>query len=554
MWQVTQAATEPGDRLQRRGQEAAEKAAANRRTAAGLLLLLLLVGCLLLSLRPRHFYLNGERLSLSQVGSAADCAERLGISLAPGNLLDARGEVLVRGGGLPALILRKARSISPATVVRGGDLLTVALGRELTEPITTKIHLLPATPRRPDGRRVSLLAAALPFVSLQRDERGQFSGKLASVEIAQVSPVVRSRAVGQERLVALTFDDGPSSYTAQILKILDQYHVKATFFVLGGTANRNRELLRQIHAAGHEIAIHTWSHPYLTRWSSERITADMHRCLDLIHSVVGPDVQVRWMRPPYGDTNARVQAAVEAAGLRAILWDVDTSDWRRPGAGVIAERVLSRVYDGAVVLMHDGPAHREQTVEAVRRMVPALLERGYYPATLSQVKGLESVFSGEVIYEIGGRQFLVRPTASPLTVEVDGVEIDYPLAPLKCRGQIMLPAAPTFEQLGTTCVYDQATKSLLLEASTGSYRLRLDSLRAEKNGQEITLQVPPVLYMDKAFVPLWALANITAATAVWDQEAHVLRLYSPGAGPDSPGPEAAAGRWLLVAGHGDPMG
>jgi len=438
----------------------------------------------------------------------------------------------------------------PEALVRGGDFLAVLPGRNLREPVATRVRL---TPARVIGssHRSALTGGDTPFVGLRREERGRFSGKLGVTEVTQVAVVAGSPAASRRKLLALTFDDGPSpSYTPQILAILAKYRARATFFQLGVCAAGHPELTRAVAAAGHELAVHSWSHPYLTKLSAEAVTADSKRCVALFHRLVGPGLVVRWERPPYGATNAQVRSAIEAAGLRQILWNLDTNDWRKPGAAVIAQRVLSGARHGAVVLMHDGGGNREGTVEALRQVVPALQARGYELVTLSELMDSFSPFTGEAYYTLAGEKYHVKPVEPDPVVQIDGAPVTLTTPVLECRGQLLIPAVPTFERLGTACVYDTATQSLLLAAPTGSYRLPLDSLRLEKNGRELSLSLPTLLYRDRAYVPLWALANITGASALWDSEKNLLRLLSPGACPAGAGPQAPAARWLLPNGLG----
>jgi hypothetical protein len=237
-------------------------------------------------------------------------------------------------------------------------------------------------------------------------------------------------------------------------------------------------------------------------------------------------------------------ATIESVGLKQILWNVDTNDWRRPGATAIYQRIMAGAHNGAVVLMHDGGGPREGTVEAVRQAVPALIARGYEPVTLSELMASVAPFSGEVIYTLAGDTFRVTPIRGA-AIRIDGAPVAYDVPLLQCRGQLLVPALPTFSRLGATCRYDAPTQSLLLTAPTGSYRVRLDSLRLEKNGQETYLSLPALLYRDRAYVPLWALVNITGGQALWDAPKKGLWLYSPGSPTNEAGPPAATvGEWV----------
>ena len=526
-----------------REREAVAQAAAYRRLAAGLLLLLLLTACLLLSLRPRHLYLNGQITPLAKIGTAADGVRLLGLSLTPGDRVDVQGHTVVREGGLPPLLMRNGQSVTPDEVIRGGDCLTVVPARDVREPVDTKVRLLAPVLRSAAARRAAAVADA-PGVGLRRVERGHFSGKIALVETTQAAPLVATGSA-KRKLIALTFDDGPSpSYTPSILAILKQHAARATFFELGICAVGHQDLVRAVVAGGHEIAVHSWNHPQLTKLGSAQVQDDLRRCLELFHKIVGPDLPLHWMRPPYGATNASVRASIEAVGLKQILWNVDTNDWRRPGASVIYQRLMNGARDGAVVLMHDGGGPREGTVEAVRQAVPALIAKGYELVTLSEMMDNVSPFSGEVIYAIAGESFHVTPILGA-AITIDGAQVVYELPLLQCRGQVLVPATPTFARLGTTCRYETATQSLLLVSPSGNYRVRLDSLRLEKNGQEVQLSLPALLYRDRAYVPLWAAMNLTGGQALWDPGRKSLWLYSPGVATNGSGPPPAAlGQWI----------
>jgi peptidoglycan/xylan/chitin deacetylase (PgdA/CDA1 family) len=181
---------------------------------------------------------------------------------------------------------------------------------------------------------------------------------------------------GSAGVVYLTFDDGPTpAYTPRVLELLARYQARATFFVLGRSAAAYPELVRQEFAAGHGVGNHTWSHRRLTGLHGERLQAEVGATSAAIQRTTG--APVRCLRPPYATADAASAERVRALGLRLVLWDVDTNDWLRPGAGVIAGRVLGRVRSGAVVLMHDGGGDRSQTLAALEQVLAALSARGF---------------------------------------------------------------------------------------------------------------------------------------------------------------------------------
>jgi peptidoglycan/xylan/chitin deacetylase (PgdA/CDA1 family) len=167
--------------------------------------------------------------------------------------------------------------------------------------------------------------------------------------------------------VYLTFDDGPGPYTGSILSILDRTGSTATFFHLGVNEGGFPHADAKIRAQGSKVASHSYDHPDLTT----RTPAQLKR--QIKH---GP--KAKCFRPPYGATNAAVRKAIAKAGLRQVMWDVDTLDWTKPGVSTLAKTGrLKSIGNGTVVLMHDGGGDRSQTVAALPTVIADLHARGY---------------------------------------------------------------------------------------------------------------------------------------------------------------------------------
>lgn len=181
---------------------------------------------------------------------------------------------------------------------------------------------------------------------------------------------------GPGGVVYLTFDDGPTpAYTPPILALLARYQARATFFVIGRNAAAHPELVRQEHAAGHGVGNHTWNHRRLNGLEDGRLEAEVDATSAVIGRATG--TPVRCLRPPYATVDAASADRARARGLRLVLWDVDSNDWRRPGVAAIAGRVLGRVRSGDVVLLHDGGGDRTQTVAALEQVLASLSARGF---------------------------------------------------------------------------------------------------------------------------------------------------------------------------------
>jgi peptidoglycan-N-acetylglucosamine deacetylase len=189
------------------------------------------------------------------------------------------------------------------------------------------------------------------------------------------------------KAIALTFDDGPSPATPAILEILAAYRVPATFFQCGANVLRAPELSRAVRDAGHEIGNHSHTHPNFALKSASFIQDDFARAQAAISEAVSDTPTL--MRPPFGVRWFGFREMQARLGLSSVMWTVIGRDWKL-GAAAIAERVLAGACDGAIVCLHDGRGTLEtpdvnETIEAVRRILPALLDRGYHFEIVSQL-------------------------------------------------------------------------------------------------------------------------------------------------------------------------
>ncbi len=181
--------------------------------------------------------------------------------------------------------------------------------------------------------------------------------------------------------IYLTFDDGPSSYTPQVLDLLAQYGAKATFFVIGSQAEASPQLIRRAASEGHYVGNHTQNHANLAGIGREgfvnEVETTRQALLRIARDLFLLDGDVRFLRPPYGATDNYTRQYAAELGYTVMLWTVDPQDWRRPGAEQIAAHILAHAEPGAVILMHDGGGDRSQTVAALRAVLPQLRAQGY---------------------------------------------------------------------------------------------------------------------------------------------------------------------------------
>ena len=207
-------------------------------------------------------------------------------------------------------------------------------------------------------------------------------GMLAATSTPKATTVAATPAAGVVRTyVYLTFDDGPSQYTPQILRILRAYGARATFFELGQNVARYPYLTRRVYQQGNSVQNHTWSHPDLRHVSWPVFRSQVQKTDRYIRAQTG--YTPRCLRPPYGGTNRLVSHRAAVLGKKIRVWTIDTRDWSRPGTSVIVRRALANVHSGSVILMHDGGGNRSQTVAALPTILRTLKARGFVFTTMS---------------------------------------------------------------------------------------------------------------------------------------------------------------------------
>lgn len=197
----------------------------------------------------------------------------------------------------------------------------------------------------------------------------------------------------KKKLIALTYDDGPYlPYTLELLQVLQEKNVKATFFMVGDNAFKKQEAVRTVCRQGHEVALHAGSHRDLLKLDREQIAANIDSGKTTLEWLSGKPV--KYMRPPHGFRDWAVMQDIRQAGLTAVNWSVIPRDWTNPGTQVIVDRVCSQAFPGAIILLHDGDsprneASRQQTIEATAAIIDNLRAQGYEFVTVSELLAAE---------------------------------------------------------------------------------------------------------------------------------------------------------------------
>ena len=184
------------------------------------------------------------------------------------------------------------------------------------------------------------------------------------------------------KVIALTFDDGPGPYTAHLLDVLDQYGAKATFFLIGSKVSSQANVVRSIHARGHQLGNHSWSHPELPKLPVDQIAGEIDRTNDAIKQATGVTPAI--LRPPYGAVNGVVLEQLRLRGMSSILWSVDTRDWADRNSDIVCSRAVAGARPGAIILMHD---IHQTSVGAVPCILSALKQQGYSFVTVQGLLG-----------------------------------------------------------------------------------------------------------------------------------------------------------------------
>ena len=212
-----------------------------------------------------------------------------------------------------------------------------------------------------------------------------FALSMISISAASGDKIQVYRKIKNDsKKIALTFDDGPHPrYTPQILDILDQYDVKATFFVVGINAKYYPDTLQLITEKGHEIGNHTYTHPHVSMINTYKLKKEVENCESQIYSLV--DERTKLFRPPEGMIDETVLGTIDQLDYKVVLWNIDTRDWAHTPPDKISEHVTQNISDGDIILMHDYIGKDSPTPEALRLFLPILIERGYKFVTISEL-------------------------------------------------------------------------------------------------------------------------------------------------------------------------
>ncbi|MCI8310526.1 MAG: polysaccharide deacetylase family protein [Clostridia bacterium] len=189
----------------------------------------------------------------------------------------------------------------------------------------------------------------------------------------------------KEKVIYLTFDDGPSEYTEELLNLLNKYNIKATFFCVANFAKKYKSIIYKMKKDGHVIALHSLKHKNSMLQGINETKLDLEESLNIMNELL---IKIQYYRPPWGDTNLYLLKKLEKENIKLILWNVMAEDWRKDTTEeIIANKLLTRVKDGDIICLHDGRGKNEaplKTIKALKKVIPIFLEKGYIFKTIEE--------------------------------------------------------------------------------------------------------------------------------------------------------------------------
>lgn len=346
--------------------------------------------------KPVEVTLNGDQVTISGAErSVGGLLDNNVVSVTPGNYVAVDGSTIRQGEGTRCTAKVNGNDTDDMGMhLNGGDKIEISNGTDITEPYTDSE---PQTlPHKTELKGVG--AVHLYSNNAQDGEQvtrtGKESGITATVTTKEpINNIVQYYNVNSngDKVIALTFDDGPwDKQTDEILDILEQNDAKATFFTVGQCISGHEKELQRAASMGCEIGTHTWDHAEgsgegvsLIKMSTDERKQEVQKGLEAIKNATGQEASTIF-RCPGGNFDTSVATDLEGIVTAEIGWNVDTTDWKKPGADVIAQRIQS-AGPGNIILMHDGGGDRSQTIEGLRQALPKLKEQGYSFITVQEL-------------------------------------------------------------------------------------------------------------------------------------------------------------------------
>ncbi len=341
---------------------------------------------------PINVTVNGTPYELRGAKTVQTAIKASGLPINPGDFISLQGNILEKSAGDPFLATVNGEEVvDPDYGLRDGDTITLTDGKDIVEDYTESESPIPY--KATIGGMGAIHKFEKGVEGVLTTKTGTVSGE--TVERQTTDPVDATCKeynvnTGMNKVVAFTFDDGPSSeYTASVLDILKENDAKGTFFCIGTEVESYPELVKREAEEGHQVCTHSYDHADpvggtdLGLMDAKGQVDEIQHGMQTITDVLGGEAS-RVVRMPGGNLSEAMVLNLEQYVDYEIGWNIDTEDWTLPGAEAIYQQMIA-VQPGEIVLCHDGGGDRSQTVEALRRAIPYLKEKGFTFVTMDEL-------------------------------------------------------------------------------------------------------------------------------------------------------------------------
>ncbi|MBQ9043324.1 MAG: polysaccharide deacetylase family protein [Eggerthellaceae bacterium] len=341
---------------------------------------------------PINVTVNGTAYELRGAKTVETAIKTSGLPINPGDLISLNGNVLEKSAGEPFLAdVNGTETADPGFALHDGDVVNVTDGNDIVEEYDAVQSSIPY------GATIAGVGAVHKFVAgeegTMETRTGRISGETVEkrlVEPTNVTCQEYNLNTGANKVVAFTFDDGPSEeYTAEVLKILKENDAKGTFFVIGQCVEEYPDLVAQEAAEGHQVCTHSYDHAEPVGGTNVGFMDAAGQIDEVVHGkktitdVLGGEAS-GVVRMPGGNLTEDMVLNLQPYVDYEIGWNIDTQDWTLPGAEAIYQEMIS-AQPGDIILCHDGGGDRSETVEALRRALPYLKSKGFTFLTMDEI-------------------------------------------------------------------------------------------------------------------------------------------------------------------------
>ncbi|MEK4063341.1 MULTISPECIES: polysaccharide deacetylase family protein [unclassified Paenibacillus] len=350
----------------------------------------------------------------------------------------------------------------------------------------------------------------------------------------------KSVASSSEKMVALTFDDGPEKkYTGKVLDILKDNQVKGTFFVIGKQVKQYPDVMKRIAREGHELGNHSWSHPYLTKLNKEEIHQELLTTTKAIRDSTG--ITPVLMRPPYGAISDQVKKEINASGYVQALWNVDTRDWTGNSVAEILKTVKSNSSNKITLLMHSGGGNRDNTIKALPQIIDYYKSQGYTFVTMSVLNGLDdkiespadstdylSIKQNSDSGDSSQSSTVNSASEKDVFLIFNQMKVSFPDAKpyVDKNNRVLAPLRFIAEFLNFNVNWKQSgsAKTITLTKDNLNVELNIGDQSAVVDGIPLEMDTAATILHDNTYVPLRFLGELIGMDIKWDSVNNTVTL------------------------------